>query len=82
LHRKGAPTYVAWQIDGVEVRHEAGDVAEAFEQNAAARMQIQAPRAQNNAGCSIGVSGEGRTDWVLLAGIAILTSRWRRVWRL
>jgi endo-1,3-1,4-beta-glycanase ExoK len=34
------PTYIAWQIDGVEVRREDGEVAAAFEQNAAAGMQI------------------------------------------
>jgi endo-1,3-1,4-beta-glycanase ExoK len=34
------PTYIAWQIDGVEVRREGGEVAAAFEQNAATGMQI------------------------------------------
>jgi endo-1,3-1,4-beta-glycanase ExoK len=34
------PAYIAWRIDGVEVRREAGEVAAAFEQNAAAGMQI------------------------------------------
>ena len=34
------PTYIAWQIDGVEIRREAGEVAAAFEQNAASGMQI------------------------------------------
>jgi endo-1,3-1,4-beta-glycanase ExoK len=34
------PSYIAWQIDGVEVRREGGDVAAAFEQNAASGMQI------------------------------------------
>lgn len=34
------PTYIAWQIDGIEVRREAGEVAAAFEQNAASGMQI------------------------------------------
>jgi len=34
------PTYIAWQIDGVEIRREAGEVATAFAQNAASGMQI------------------------------------------
>jgi len=34
------PTYIAWQIDGVEVRREVGEAAAAFEQNAASGMQI------------------------------------------
>ena len=35
-----APSYLAWSIDGVEVRREAGEAAAAFQQNAAAGMQI------------------------------------------
>jgi MYXO-CTERM domain-containing protein len=35
-----SPTYIAWQIDGVEIRREAGEVAAAFVQNAASGMQI------------------------------------------
>jgi hypothetical protein len=34
------PSYIAWLIDGVEVRREVGEVAAAFEQNAAGGMQI------------------------------------------
>jgi hypothetical protein len=34
------PTYIAWLIDGVEIRREVGEAATAFEQNAAAGMQI------------------------------------------
>lgn len=34
------PTYIAWLIDGVEVRREEGETAAAFEQNAASGMQI------------------------------------------
>jgi endo-1,3-1,4-beta-glycanase ExoK len=34
------PTYIAWLIDGVEVRREVGEAATAFELNAAAGMQI------------------------------------------
>jgi MYXO-CTERM domain-containing protein len=34
------PTYIAWLIDGVEVRREEGEAAAAFEQNAASGMQI------------------------------------------
>ena len=34
------PTYIAWQIDGVEVRRESGEAAAAFEQDAASGMQI------------------------------------------
>ena len=35
-----APTYIAWLIDGVEVRREEGEAAAAFELNAASGMQI------------------------------------------
>jgi endo-1,3-1,4-beta-glycanase ExoK len=35
-----APTYIAWLIDGVEVRREEGEAAAAFEVNAASGMQI------------------------------------------
>jgi endo-1,3-1,4-beta-glycanase ExoK len=34
------PTYIAWLIDGVEVRREEGEVAAAFAENAATGMQI------------------------------------------
>ncbi|MET0410585.1 MAG: family 16 glycosylhydrolase [Polyangiaceae bacterium] len=34
------PTYIAWLIDGVEVRREVGEAATAFELNAATGMQI------------------------------------------
>ena len=34
------PTYIAWLIDGEEVRREVGEVAAAFEQNAASGMQV------------------------------------------
>lgn len=34
------PTYIAWLIDGVEVRREEGETATAFELNAASGMQI------------------------------------------
>jgi len=34
------PTYIAWLIDGAEVRHEEGDTAAAFATNAASGMQI------------------------------------------
>ena len=35
-----APTYISWQVDGIEVRRDTGTTATAFAQNASAGMQI------------------------------------------
>jgi len=35
------PDYIAWQVDGVEIRRETGDTALAFAQNATAGMQFR-----------------------------------------
>ena len=54
------PTYIAWLIDGVEVRREGAEVAAAFVQNAASGMQLHLNLWPGDAtGCTAGSAEQG-----------------------